>query len=226
QGVDATFTTKESADDFRRDLKAAYEAGQPTFYQCSILALSKQKRITFADGQPGWEVVEFTQPFNIDIVNEGGAAGLLKYAVQSARGETANHKGAIAMDPRVLKVLFKQNPTRLALVRQAAVTAKAEGVTDQSTEDQVAEAIASNAALVTQAAGIMETPTAEETAAEAARVAAEATRVATAAQAARAAESDEIPMSRLPQALRTSLVNQAFRDSQLPDAVQEGLRKK
>lgn len=207
QAFEATLTLVPSADQFRLDLKAAVEDGKSDFFQPSILGLSMGRDVQYK-GETWFQVEDFKYAFSTDMVNVGGASSEFQYAVQSARGEAANLEGATTMDKKVLALLFKTDPTRFALVRQAAVAAKAEGVTDQSNEDQVAGAIAGNETMVSQALALMEKPEERPT-----------------VQSGRPADGngnrERVGFDQLPDTLRTRMIAQSISESQLPESVQQ-----
>jgi hypothetical protein len=212
QGMDATLTIKPSADWLRLDLKAAYEAGNYDFYGASILVGIQAKQVTWTDQKQATDV-ERVKPISIDIVTTAAAKGQMKYALASNR-EQQTSEGEKAMNRKTLLRIFKMlNKDQFESVRQSLVTAGAQGVTDQSTADQVVEAIHDKETVVEQALGFIEEATKEP---------APATQTG---QSARNTQGDdEIPFERFPFAVRQSLLYQTIEDSGLDEAVQQSLR--
>ncbi|HKQ06611.1 MAG TPA: hypothetical protein VJ464_15870 [Blastocatellia bacterium] len=204
QGMDATLNIKPSADWLRQDLIAAFKAGNKSFYGASIFVGIQAKQVTWSDQKSATEA-EKVKPITIDIVTDAAANGYPKYALASRRARTIE-EGANAMNKKILALLFKRNAQGFQLVRQTLVTASTEGVTAETTEDQLAEAIGDNEALVTQAMGLLETQPA--------------------APATAATPTDDEGWAQLPQRVREEMVAQALRGSGLDQAVQQTIAER
>jgi hypothetical protein len=213
QGMDATLHIKPSADWLRRDLNAAYQAGNLDFYGASILVGIQAKQVTWTDQKTATDV-ERVKPISIDIVTTAAAKGRMKYALASTReqqqGEHGMNKKAL------LSLLSFLNKEQFESVRQSLVTGGAQGVTGQSTAEQIVEAIHADEALVEQALGLVDEASRETTAALA--------RQAGGAQP--GLEEQEIPFERMPLSFRRLAISQTITDSGLPEAVQQSIRKK
>lgn len=146
------------------------------------------------------------------------------------------------MRKKYLEMLFKDK-TRFQLIRQSLVDVGAEGVTGETTEDQLVEQAAENDDLY---AGVMLASQCVTTATQtvkpkcancgaegdpdSAGMCSQCNKPFATAQAARrdTTQGDDrvIGWSQMPQAWRDQMVAQALRDSQLPEAVIQDLRKK
>lgn len=206
EGMDATLNIKPSADWLRLDLNAAYEAQNYDFYGASILVGIQAKQVTWTDQKPATDV-ERVKPISIDIVTTAAAKGRMKYALASHREQ---QQGEHQMNKKALLSIFKfLNKDQFESVRQSLVNGGAQGVTSQSTAEQVVEAVHENEAVVEQALGFVEDATKEP----------ERPRTEN-------NSPDEIPFERLPQSVRMSVIYQAIDDSGLDEAVRQSLRKK
>lgn len=213
EGMDATLNIKPSADWLRQDLNAAYEAKNYDFYGASILVGIQAKQVTWTDQKPATDV-ERVKPISIDIVTTAAAKGRMKYALASNREQ--HSRGEHEMNKKALLRVFNfLNKEQFESVRQSLAAGGAQGVTNQSTADQIVETIHGDEKLVEQALGLIDEATKEP----------ESTRQAT-TDASRNTRDDEIPFERLPQSVRQSVIYQAIEDSGLDEAVQQGLRKK
>jgi hypothetical protein len=211
QGMDMTLHIKPSADWLRQDLHAAYKAGNLDFYGASILVGIQAKQVTWTDQKPATDV-ERVKPISIDIVTTAAAKGRMKYALASNREQ---QQGEHEMNKKALLSIFNfLNTDQFESVRQSLVNGGAQGVTSQSTAEQIVEAIHTDEAIVEQALGFVEEATKEPT------------QTARQARTENNANNDEIPFERLPLVVRQALVYQAIDDSGLEEAVRQSLRKK
>ncbi|MGA9769302.1 MAG: hypothetical protein WBV94_09695 [Blastocatellia bacterium] len=215
QGMDATLHIKPSADWLRQDLNAAYQAGNLDFYGASILVGIQAKQVTWTDQKTATDV-ERVKPISIDIVTTAAAKGRMKYALASTReqqeGEHLMNKKAL------LSLLSFLNKEQFESVRQSLVTGGAQGVTTQSTAEQVVEAIHGDEKTVEQAIGFIDEASRETTAAIA--------RQAAGALSDTKVEADEIPFERMPLSFRRLAVSQAISNSDLPEAVRQSVSRK
>jgi hypothetical protein len=214
EGMDATLNLKPSAAWIGDDIQSAYEAGNKKFYAASILVAHKSKKVVWSDGKPATDPL-IVKPGSIDLVTTAAADGHVKHALASNRGQQ-NSEGERSMNKSMLlRILAMLNTIQFATVRQSLVTAGAQGVTVASTAQEVVEAIHEDEALVTQAMTAVEEATKEV--------------LVTARQSAGAelgVEGDEISFARMPLAFRRLAVQQAITGSDLPEAVQQAIRKK
>ncbi len=211
QGMDATLHIKPSADWLRQDLNATYDAGNIDFYGASILVGIQAKHVTWTDQKPATDV-ERVKPISIDIVTTAAAKGRMKYALASTREQ---QEGEHFMNKKALLRIFNfLDKDQFESVRQSLVNGGAQGVTTQSTAEQIVEAIHQNETVVEQALSFVEEATKEP--------------VQTARQARTEDNNpaDEISFERLPQVVRQAMINQAIDDSGLEEAVKQSLRKK
>jgi len=206
QGLDATLNIKPSAAWLRDDIQAAYDARNLDFYGASILVAIQTKQVNWSDGKSATEATE-VRPISIDLVTDAAAGGRVKYALASARGRTST-EGENSMWKTALALLFKTNFMQFGIVRQSLVTAGAQGVTIESTEDQVADAIHTDENLVKQAVTTFQQPAIQPPATQG------------------NPENEEIAFERLPQSMRDLVVQQTLRESGLPEAVQQNIQKR
>jgi hypothetical protein len=209
QGMDGTLNIKPSADWLCQDLKATFEAGLRDFYGASIFVGIQVKQVTWTDSKPANEATA-VKPISIDIVTDAAAKGYVKYALASNRGRQTS-EGAMTMNKKALALLFRQSNQRFEFVRQSLVTASAKGVTAEQTEEQLAEAIHGDEALVDQAVTLFETEPAPAT---------------PTGQAARPASDSPVTWQQMPAELREMMINQALQTSNLPEAVQQAIRRR
>lgn len=218
-GMDATLNLKPSAAWIGADIKAAFEAGNRKLYAASINVLHRAKQVTWTDGKPATEPV-IVKPISIDLVTVAAANGRVKHALASVR-ESQNSEGENRMIKELLLALLAGlTPTQFATVRQSLVTSGAQGVTLELTPEQLADTIHADEALVTQARQAVaeaakETPAPPNPAQPARQAATPA-----------AGDESELPWERLPQSLRRMALQQEIANSDLPEAVQQSLRKK
>src|SRR5262249_38831300 len=163
---------------------------------------------------------------------DAAANGHVKYALASNRGRNPNQGDESIMNKATLLAFLLVSKAQFEFVRQSLVRAGAEGVTETSTEDQVAEAIHEKETLVAQSLQwLQESATAAPGQAQPAPAAPGQATAAVAAQAAAAqatpapTQPEEIPFERLPRAMRESVITQAFAGSNLPEAVKQKIRK-
>lgn len=230
EGSDATLNIKPSAEWFRKDLLWAHEAGKKDFYGFSIFVAGVEKQVQGPDGKPARGFKQI-RPISVDAVTFAAAGGYAKYALASQRraqtstgsdsdrrvgtgsGSDPVHQGAKPTMKELLAKLFKKSKDRFQLVRQSLVDKHADGVTTEMNEDQVAEAIGGNldlAAQAIEAVGSGQWPVDGDNP----------------QPAARNPQSEEIGFARLPAAVRESFIAQALRDSNLPESVQQNIRKR
>jgi hypothetical protein len=238
QGVDADFHIKRSAQWLRDDLLDAYNKGNKSFYGFSVLFLTRQSRVQWTDGKPATMHEKLVKPVSIDVVTVAAAGGKVKYALASSRARN-DERGKPTMKRKYLALLFKDKK-RFQLVRQSLVDQGAEGITVETTEEQFVEQAAASEDLydavilansmiaVAAQADTMKCPHCGKD------VSADATTCPECGKAMATGQSDrdqdrgegEISFLRLPGAVREGLISQALRDSQLPEAAQEKIRKR
>jgi hypothetical protein len=237
QGVDADFHIKRSAQWLRDDILDAYQKGNKELYGFSVFFLTRQSVVTWTDGGQATKHEKLVKPISIDVVTKAAAGGMIKYALASSR---ARHNEGVRpiMKKTMLALLFKADRSRFQLVRQSLVTAGAEGVTIETTEDQLAEQAAGNnelfdtVSLVLQSvatpaqadADMVKCPHCGKDAKADATTCPECKKAMATAQADRSTQPAEIGFSQLPRELRDGLIAQALRESQLPEAAQERIR--
>ena len=215
QGVDADFHIKNSADWLRRDIKGAFDQGNKNLYGFSVFLLTRQTLVKWADGKPAIKHLKLLKSVSesIDVVTEPAAGGRIKHALASARGRKTTEGAKPNMNKELLMFLFR-NKERFAFVRQSLVDKGAEGVTVELNEEQLADVIIESDELVAQAVELIQQRSEESLAAAPQRTQAEGD------------SSTPISFGQLPVELRTSLIAQALRDSQLPEAAQALIRNR
>lgn len=131
------------------------------------------------------------------------------------------------MNKKTLALLFKTaGANKFQLVRQALVQASAEGVTAESNEEQIAEAIHEKEALVTQAISILEAAPAGGPGTDPEPQPATARQANPEPGTRNPQPPAAVSWNQLPAELREQYVSQAFRDSQLPEPTIQAIRKR
>jgi hypothetical protein len=206
QGLDATLNLKPSAAWVGEDIDAAYQSGNNKFYAASINVAHRANQVTWTDNKPATDPI-IVKPITIDLVTVAAADGYVKHALASMReGQSTGDEPTMK---EFLEMLFRTNASRFTVVRQSLVS-QVEGVTMESNESQIAQLIADNQEVSKKAIALM-TETVQQ-AAIPAPVAPEA--------------SGEIGWTRFPQSLRDMAISSAITASDLPEAVQQSIRKR
>ncbi|HEX8184408.1 MAG TPA: hypothetical protein VF747_06645 [Blastocatellia bacterium] len=217
QGVSATLTIAPSFAWLGENLLWAQQHNQPDFAGFSIIAQTRAKQVTAPDNQPARLHTQIVRPLSVDVVTQAAADGHLQVALASNRGRDNEDN----MNKELLRLLFN-NPQTFAFVRQSLAADGVQGVTAQTTEDQLVNIVVADQKhvdavgtllKVAQAAASIFAPPAQSPVAQAQQAPAPGTAPAA------APTIDDMPVE-----IQRTVISQAINDSSAGEAVKQTWR--